>query len=193
MPRAAIVWCSLAMASAMPAAVAGQSPPTFEALTVPHATLPAGCGLAPAESERSDGGRVKFGFWFGLQVPSNPWTGGTPRILSDVRARMFGPPRIPDAPPDARTAAHIGRTLVESMSGYAAFYRQGGERVAVYALRSADPLEWTRSSQPQKDDGTGQAFARITQGRLAMLVVGDRGPCFSAIEGHVRSARVRPD
>jgi hypothetical protein len=193
MARAAVL-CGVVMALAMPAAGAGQPPSTFEGLTVPPATLPAGCVPAPAESERHDGGRVTFGFWFGLQVPSNPWTGDKPRILSDIRSRMFGPPRMPDAPPDARTVAQINRTLVEGLSGYAAFYRQGGERVAVYALRSTDPREWTQSSLlPRKDDGTGQAYARITQGRVAMLVVGDRGPCFSAIEQHVRSARVRPD
>jgi hypothetical protein len=135
MLRAAALSCSLVMASAVPAAVAGQSTSTFEALTVPPATLPVGCVLAPAETEHHDGGRYTFGFWFGLPVRSNPWTGDTPRILSDIRTRMFGPPRIPDALPDAR----------------------------------------------------------ITQGRVAMLIVGDRGPCFTAIEQHVRSARVGPD
>jgi hypothetical protein len=194
LPRAAIVWCGLMMAAATPAAVAGQPSSAFDALTAPAAALPAGCVLAPAESERHDGGRYTFGFWFGLPVRSNPWTGDTPRILSDIRTRMFGPPRMPDALPDARVAAQIGRTLVEGMSGYAAFYRQEGARVAVYALRSADPLEWTRSSLPEKDNGsTDQAYARTTQGRVARLVIGDRGPCFSAIEQHVRSARVRPD
>ena len=92
------------------------------------------------------------------------------------------------APPDARIAKQIGRTLVEGMSGYAAFYRQEQARVAVYALRSADPLEWTRSSLPEKDDGTGQGFARIRQGAVSVLVVGDRGPCFAALEQHLRAA-----
>ena len=98
-----------------------------------------------------------------------------------------------DGPPDSRAAAQIARTLVEGKSGYAAVYRQDAARVAVYALRAVDPLEWSRSSLPEKDDGAGQAFARFRKGRVAVLVVGDRGPCFAAIERHVRSARVGPD
>ena len=67
------------------------------------------------------------GFWFGLPVRSNPWAGESPEVLADIRTRMFGlspMPEMPDGPPDARIAAQIGRTLVEGMSGYAAFYRQ---------------------------------------------------------------------
>ena len=100
---------------------------------------------------------------------------------------MFGLTPMPDGPPDARIAAQIDRTLVEGMSGYAAFYGQDAARVAVYALRSADPRQWTRTSLPEHDDGTGQAFARIRNGRVAVLVVGDRGPCFTALEQYLRA------
>ena len=127
------------------------------------------------------------GFWFGLPVRSNPWAGESPKVLADIRTRMFGLSPMPDGPPDARIAAQIGRTLVEGMSGYAAFYRQDGARVAVYALRSADPRQWTRSSLPEHDDGTGQAFSRFRNGQVAVLVVGDRGPCFTALEQHLRA------
>ena len=127
------------------------------------------------------------GFWFGLPVRSNPWTGESPKVLADIRTRMFGLSPMPDGPPDARIAAQIGRTLVEGMSGYAAFYRQDAARVAIYALRSADSRQWTRSSLPEHDDGTGQAFTRIRNGQVAALVVGDRGPCFTALEQHLRA------
>ena len=105
------------------------------------------------------------GFWFGLPIESNPWAGERPQLLVEIRTRMFGLSPMPDGPPDARIAKQIGRTLVEGMSGYAAFYRQEQARVAVYALRSADPQEWTRSSLPEKDDGTGQGFRTDQEGR----------------------------
>ena len=47
--------------------------------------------------------------------------------------------------------------------------------------------QWTRSSLPEHDDGTGQAFTRIRNGQVAVLVVGDRGPCFTALEQHLRA------
>ena len=118
------------------------------------------------------------GFWCGLPIRSNPWAGEAPQVLADIRTRMFGLSPMPDGPPDARIAAQIGRTLVEGMSGYAAFYRQDGARVAVYALRSPDPRQWTRSSLPEHDDGTGQAFTRIRNGQVAVLVVGRSRPVF---------------
>ena len=108
--------------------------------------------------ERTGDGRVVSGFWFGLPIESNPWAGERPQLLVEIRTRMFGLSPMPDGPPDARIAKQIGRTLVEGMSGYAAFYRQEQARVAVYALRSEDPQEWTRSSLPEKDDGTVSGF-----------------------------------
>ncbi len=187
MSRGAVLCCCLVMASAAPAAVAGQPPSTFDALTAPPATLPAGCGLVPLASEWKDGRRVTGGLWAWQRLRSNPWTGEKPSVLTDIRTRMFGLSPMPDGPPDARAAGQIARTLVEGMSGYAAVYHQDAERVAVYALRSADPREWMRPSLPGKDDGTGQAFVRFRKGRVAALVVGDRGPCFAAIEGHLRA------
>jgi hypothetical protein len=187
MNRASALACSLLVASAVPASVAGQPSPGLDALTAPAAMLPAGCALAPAPSERIGNGRVVSGFWSGLPITSNPWAGEAPPVLAEIRTRMYGLPRMPDGPPDARIAKQIGRTLVEGMSGYAAFYRQEAARVSVYALRSADAREWTRSSLPGKDDGTGQAFARIRQGPLAVLIAGDRGACFAALERHLRA------
>jgi hypothetical protein len=126
-----------------------------------------------------------------MRLQSNPWTGEKPGVLVEIRTRMFGlspMPAMPDGPPDARTAGQIAHTLVEGLSGYAAIYRQDAARVAVYALRSAGPVQWTRSRLPERDDGTGQAaFARFGKGTVAALVVGDRGPCFESLERHVRA------
>src|SRR5829696_3076637 len=149
--RAAVLWCGLVMASAVPAAVAGQPPSTFDALTAPTAMLPAGCGLVPVASEWKDGGRVTGGLWAWQRMQSNPWTGEKPSVLTEIRTRMFGLSPMPDGPPDARAAGQIARTLVDGKSGYAAVYRQDAARVAVYSLRAVDPLEWSRSSLPEKD------------------------------------------
>jgi hypothetical protein len=187
MTRAGVLSGWLLIVSAVPTSAAGQSLSTFDVLTAPS-TLPAGCALVPAAVERVEGGRVTGGLWAGLRMQSNPWTGETPGVLVEIRTRMFGPSPMPDGPPDARIAAGVARTLVEGLSGYAAVYRQGDARVAVYALRSTDPLRLPRSSRAEKDDGTGQAFARFWKGQAAVLVVGDRGSCFSALEQHLRVA-----
>ncbi len=188
MRRAAALSCGLMIASAMPTSAAGQPSSVLDGLTPPQAALPAGCALIPAPSERTGGGRVVSGFWDGMPIQSNPWAGEAPRVLVEIRARMFGLSPMPDGPPDARIAAQIARTLVEGMSGYAAFYGEGEGRVAVYALRSADPLRWTRLSPIENDGSTGRAIARITNRHVAALVIGDRSPCFAAVERHLRAA-----
>jgi hypothetical protein len=123
-----------------------------------------------------------------MRLQSNPWTGETPGVLTQIRTRMFGLSPMPDGPPDARAASEIARTLVDGLSGYAALYRHDAALVAVYALRSAASLPSPRSSLPDRDDGSGQAFARIRTGPIAVLIVGDRGPCFAALERQLRSA-----
>ena len=92
----------------------------------------------------------------------------------------------------ARAAVRCGLVMALAMPAAAAGQPpstfEGDARVAVYALHASEPREWTRASLPQKDDGTGPAFARFRKGPLAVQVVGDRGPCFAAIERHLRSA-----
>jgi hypothetical protein len=194
MIRAGAFSCCLVIASAATSADAGQGADAgqpasvLDALTAPQATLPAGCALTPAPSERIGEGRVRSGFWGSLPIPSNPWAGEDLRVLPEIRTRMFGPSLMPDGPPDARIAKQIGRDLVAGLSGYAAFYRQGEARVGVYALRSATPLRWTRASPVENDGSTGQAVARINSRHVAVLAMGDRGPCFASVERHLRAA-----
>ncbi len=171
-------------------AIAGQPSSALDALTAPAATLPAGCALATAPSERIGNGRVVSGFWFGL--PSGRICGlATLRRSWPTFARGCSGCRRCRIPPWSARRADCGAdrplTLVEGMSGYAAFYRQDGARVAVDALRAADPRQWTRSSLAEHDDGTGQAFTRFRNGQVAVLVVGDCGPCFTALEQHLRA------
>jgi hypothetical protein len=184
MNRGRMLSCFVMLASAAANSVAGQQGSVFDALTTPEATLPAGCVLTPSSSERQ-GARMVSGLWDGLPVRSNPWTGESPRVLGPIRSRMFGPPRMPDAPPDARLAAKLERDLVEGLSGYAAFYRQGDARVSVYALRGAGLPAWPPAPAA---DPAGRAMARLGSGELRVLAVGDAGPCFAAVERHLRAA-----
>jgi hypothetical protein len=186
MNRAGVLSCCVPMASATASSVAGQQGAVFDVVTAPESTRPAACVLTPSPSERN-GSRVVSGFWDGLEVRSNPWSGENPRLVGEIRTRMFGPSRIPDGPPDARIAAQIDRDLVAGMSGYAAFYRQGDARVSVYALRGADLPQWTVAAPADVTDSGGRAVARISSRRIVVLAVGAPGPCFAAVERHLRA------
>jgi hypothetical protein len=186
MNRARLLSCCLMIAASGSGSVAGQQASILDALTAPEAMLPAGCALTPSPSERR-GARVVSGFWDGLPVRTNPWTGEHPRVVGHIRTRMFGPPRMPDAPPDARIAAKLERDLAEGLSGYAAFYRQGDARVSVYALRGAGLPQWKPSPSAEGGDSAGRGVARIRRGEVAVLAVGDAGPCFAAVERHLRA------
>lgn len=191
MTRVALSCCGvLAVAASVAGGQAPPAPPALDALTAPAASLPAGCVLAPAPSEKVGSRRV-VGFWFYVPVPTNPWTGDTPRVLAEVRPRMFDPVRMPDALPDARLAAQLERDLVAGLAGYAAFYRQGDQRVSVYALRGAELPLWPRPSSP--DSGGSWAVARIRSRDLAVMAAGDAGPCFDAVERHLRAAVATTD
>ena len=186
MSRAGVLSCCLMIAAVRSGSIVAQQAPVLDALTVPEATLPAGCSITPSPSERH-GTQVVSGFWDGLPVRTNPWTGETPRVLSVIRGRLFGPVRMPDAPPDARLAAKLERDLVAGLSGYAAFYRQGDARVSVYALRGPELPQWPPSSPAERGDSAERAVARIKRGDVAVLAVGDAGPCFAAVERHLRA------
>ena len=79
----------------------------------------------------------------------------------------------------ARAAVRCGLVMALAMpaaaSGQPPSTFEGDARVAVYALHASDPREWTRASLPEKDDGTGQAFARFRKGPLAIEPVVNAG------------------
>lgn len=119
-----VVSLSGLLLGAVPLAAAGPQPPVdLTALTVPSESLPPGCERTPAPSERTADGRLIQGFWAGLPIQVNPWSGNDARVLFQIRVQMFGPERLPDAPLDRRSATQLANTLVEGMWGYAAFYR----------------------------------------------------------------------
>lgn len=194
MNPAGAVACSVAVVAALAVPASAQpAARALEALAVPPGTLAAGCVLIDAPSERTGQGQVRSGLWADLPIRSNPWLGDDPRVLTEIRTRMFGPDMVKDAPADRRSATHMQRTLVEGMSGYAAFYRQGDARVAVYALRPDSQHRWTRPQPPLSEPVGDRAVARISIGAAAALVVGDSGPCFESVEQHLRDLAATPD
>ena len=115
MKHAGPLLCCLLFTSASAEFAATQPAADLDALTVPPGMLAAGCALIEAAWERTAQGHVRSGLWAGLGIRSNPWAGGDPRVLFEIRTRMFGLDRLPDAPPDLQTAAQIERSLVEGM------------------------------------------------------------------------------
>jgi hypothetical protein len=182
-----VVSLSGLLVGAMSLAASGRQPPVdLTALTAPKDSLPLGCERTPAPSERTADGRLRQGFWAGLPIQVNPWSGDDVRVLFQIRVQMFGPERFPDAPPDRRAAAQLANTLVEGMWGYAAFYRQEEALIAVYAL-GPDP-DW----RPPAANETGRSGTWrnvwLRFGRMPVLIAGEAGRCFDAVERHVRAA-----
>lgn len=166
-----------------------QSASRLETLTPAASALPAGCAYVPSPTERIGERQLRSGLWGGLPIRSNPWAGDTWRPVSEIKNRLFGPSLMKDAPADLRSAAALERSLVTGMSGYAAFYVDGDARIAVYALsRGEEPLRWTPSPVGSAEPGTGPAAVKLGNRQVAVLVTGDRGPCFTAIEQHLRTA-----
>jgi hypothetical protein len=157
-------------------------------LTVANEQLPGGCKLAASPTLRLDDTRVIDGLWGGLPIRSNPWIGSDRAVLAQIRTHMYGPGRLPDAPPDRRTAAAYDGQLVDNVSeGYAAFYRDSGpEGIAVYALTFT-------SNEPLRDPSTNPQTSKdrlvswITLGQTHILVVGDNGRCSDVIHANVQS------
>ena len=172
---------------AVPLAAAGRQPPVdLTALTAPRESLPPGCESTVAPSERTADGRVRQGFWAGLPIQVNPWSGNDVRVLFQIRVRMFGPDRLPDAAPDRRAAAQLANTLVEGMWGYAAFYRQEEALIAVYAL-GPDP-DWRLPVANEAERGATWRNVWLRFGRMPVLIAGEAGRCFDAVERHVRAS-----
>jgi hypothetical protein len=179
-------FASLVMLNTSPDAIKLQD------LTVANEQLPKGCALAASPTVRLSEKRVLGGLWAGLPIDSNPWIGTDRNVLARIREHMYGPPRLPDAPPNAKAAAAYARHLVDNVSaGYAAFYQDvGPDGIAIYALTftSDEPLR-DPSTAPPKNPPTSDTrlVSWITLDKTVVLVVGDRGHCADVIQTKVQS------
>jgi hypothetical protein len=166
-------------------------------LTVPKDRLPNGCILKtiqpPGLIPTSESGRQTIhvtGPTPSLQPPgvtTNPWIGTDRRTLAWLRQRVdgYGSLRLPDGPPlSASEAAAMSARFADGVDqGYAATYVQSTPRdLAVHAVRFAaapeKPLDLSR-------DRTYTLILDIGLIRVGLL--GDNGPCSTAIETYLRS------
>ncbi len=186
MMEAIVLAMSIAIASGVAQRVLPR-PVTMLDLTVPNEHLPSGCALAPADSVRLEGNRVRGGLWAGLPIPTNPWTGTDRPIIASIRERMDGPPLVPDGPP--LTARELSRYRLQLADGveeaYAAIHMQPEPNlIVVYASRSAstktfDILSDTRAFKDPR-------VMRLQIGPIVAVVSGDGGQCFQAVGAYLK-------
>ena len=106
------------------------------------------------------------------------------------RKAEFG--NAPDAPPlTVREQARMRLRLADGIEdGYTAVYEQepavSGSRstVTVYALRYSDPTKAARTGTRWLKD---TRVSRTVIGSVVVFVVGDGGPCFTAVAAHVQT------
>jgi len=144
-------------------------PITLSDLTVPRERLPPGCALSQAPV---------------LGIPTNPWNVAEPAALASLRRSMGEVPAVTDAPLTRRDASAYQLLLAEGVEeGYAAVYTEGdpAQRTVVHAVRFTRP-----NSDPTSPVKPPNAV-RFEIGRIVVVVSGDRGGCFQAVEAHVKS------
>jgi hypothetical protein len=160
-------------------------PVTMQNLTVPKTALPTGCGLAPAPSV-VDGNRVTGGFWAGLPISTNPWTGTARPVIASIRERMDGGLVWPDGPPlDRNAAARYRLQLADGVEeAYAAIYTMQSDTnlIVVLALRFA-PTE--KPFYPLSNRLTSDH--RVEIGQVHAVVSGNGGQCSQAVETYLKS------
>jgi hypothetical protein len=148
-------------------------------LTVPTERLPQGCGLAAIEPiEKGRPQRLPA-------IDSNPWFPSAARDKLHVYRMLEGPSRVIDGPPltagDARRFE--GKLSDDIEEAYHAVYAGPPEPdVRVWALRYArPPLTFDQDHRPYR------IGVRYTSGRtVAAIEARGRGPCFDAVNAHVR-------
>ena len=158
--------CCVMAASSVMTASARQPSSALDVLTAPTATLPAGCALAPAPSERIGGGRVVSGFWFGLPVRSNPWAGEAPKgpgrhSHEDVRAVADAGSVRPMRGSRRRSAARSSRACRDTPRSIDRMARASPSmRSALLILASGRgrrcPSTTTAPARPSRGSGTAR-------------------------------------
>jgi hypothetical protein len=191
MHRTTLILTSVALAIGA-AQDSGSRVVRMQELTVPAARLFPGCGLSPASPDQT-GNSVRPRNWAGLNIPTNPWAGTDKPLTATIRQRISGAPLTPDGPPlTARESASYRLHLAEGVDeAYVAIYSQPetadhNDVIVVYALRflsSTMPDDIARVLR-QSDN---PRIIRVSLGQVVVVVHGDGGPCFQAVEAHVKA------
>jgi len=172
------------------AVVSAQSGPALGTLTVPAASLPEGCQLAPmpplpSPFVLSNGASIQRPPYPG-KFPQNPWVGTEDRYKTQVQD-VVEPPKavsMPHAPPlDAKQANKLRWTgRGHAAEAYHAIYQSAtGASIVVQAVRYHDPsFPALDSKQPN----------RIVRGAVVIKVDADQPTgCLNAILAYVQSLK----
>ncbi len=179
----------LVLATGM-AAVSAQSTPVFSELTVPAASLPAGCRLTPSSPEptpipQPEGTVAAIAPKpFALRsFPRNPWFGSDYKYIAQVRQAIERAPAIqfPDGPPlEPKEAARLAWTLKGNIvEAYRASYETAASvSILVQAVRYSES-RWATPGQ-----------GRIVRGSAVIVVTGNpQSECFKAIQNYIQSLK----
>jgi hypothetical protein len=180
-------------------AQAAQASVALTSLTVPESSLPDSCRLRPYVPAMSPVAKVgtttvmKSNFRSPVPFPANPWIGTEHKLIVDLRTRVDGALRFPDAPPPstAELSSWEGRWVEHVVEGYHAVYDSADGFVDVAAIRFDDPSLATatapvssllRSSSVRSDRLViGPVVVRVAEGR--------KTNCFEAVLAYIRMLR----
>ena len=188
-----------------------QTDVTLALLTVPEKNLPSGCQLTsnvpPAPPTVSPptlrGGQTVITVNAGssYHFSSNPWIRADRRLLRELRNRIDGVPRVPDAPPlSAReVAAWEQRWVADVVEGYRAAYRRrvfaedavvepsAGVEVSAIRFSDATLATTTPAGIPRATRGVSD---RLVKGAVVVRVeAGSKTDCFSAVAAYLRDVK----
>jgi hypothetical protein len=156
----------------------------LETLTVPQGRLVPGCHLSPS-AVVFEGNRMLGGFWAGLPITSNPWSGSDRSIAAAIRERVAVSPRPPDGPPlsESELARFRFQLVADVEQAYAAIYADDAiQPITVYAVRfSETPI-------PQSPDANAlpKGSLRLVRDRSVVVLSANGRPCSEAVGTYLR-------
>lgn len=170
-------------------AAAAQTVPSLLSLTPTAEELAGACELVPRPSEPLGGTRVRSGLWGPVPIPSNPWLGNDSSKVAaiwEIVAGYEGAVRLPDGPPPDRGRVEgLRHQAAIGAKGSAAAYRNGEERVLLFALQSPR-LEAGALGGTVGPGGDSTVVFR-TAG-LWVRLTGTAGPCFDVLRSHIEGS-----
>ncbi len=175
----------------------------LSSLTVPELNLPGGCRLLPTASPSAPSApavrnRHTVDVVTSHHFPGNPWIGADRGLLIELRNRVDGVPRVPDAPTLAAAdlAAWDQKWVASVVEGYRAAYGRSvvaedavvnpSASVRVSAIRFSD-ADLATPSPTGILRTTHGVSVRLVKGAVVVRVeAGSKTDCFSAVAAYVR-------
>ena len=167
-------------------AVDVEAPLDLARLTVPAASQPLICRLAPSPVEPPQpkaGDHIRIGLWSGMPISTNPYLGADLVVAIEVRERILPPQRLPDGPPLSRADLQRfrARAAADVVESYVAAYVDSAFQVTtVYGLRLR------ASQQPPAGSKMRNELLRWA-GPDVFVVVAGTGFCVDSVLNHVET------